>query len=51
MTMLQAVLMLVVFVCIVVLGREVALWYWKVNRIVALLESIDKKLGNGPSAS
>lgn len=24
--------------------REIMLWYWKVNRIVELLESIDSKL-------
>jgi len=51
MTLLQAALVLIVVVCALVLGREVALWYWKINRIVALLESIDKKLGDGQSAA
>lgn len=25
-------------------GREVICWYWKLNHIIALLESIDSKL-------
>lgn len=29
--------------------RVFVLWYWKVNRIVTLLESIDRKLGGGTS--
>jgi hypothetical protein len=27
-------------------GREVMCWYWKVNRIIQLLESIDSKLND-----
>jgi hypothetical protein len=29
---------------IFLVGREVMCWYWKVNRIIQLLESIDRKL-------
>ena len=29
---------------IFLVGREVVCWYWKLNRIVLLLESIDSKL-------
>lgn len=28
--------------------RELVLWYWRVNRVVELLESIDRKLGERP---
>jgi hypothetical protein len=30
--------------------REFTLWYFKINRIVSLLESIDSKLGDTPPA-
>lgn len=33
------ILILLFFLC-----RAIVLWYWKVDRIVALLESIDKRL-------
>ncbi len=29
---------------IFLVGREIMCWYWKVNRIIQLLESIDRKL-------
>ncbi len=29
---------------IFLVGRELFCWYWKVNRIISLLESIDSKL-------
>ena len=29
---------------IFLIGREVMCWYWKINRIIMLLESIDAKL-------
>ena len=37
---------LVVFVTIgiLVIIRHLVLWYWKINRVVELLESIDQKL-------
>ncbi len=35
---------LAIVLIVVVLIREVLCWYWKVNRIVTLLESIDRKL-------
>lgn len=31
------------------LGREILLWYWKVNHIVGLLESIDESLKQLPA--
>ena len=38
-------LIVILFVGFVfLLLREVVMWYWKVNRIVELLESIDRKL-------
>ena len=41
----QAALALIAILCLFFLGRELMMWYWKVNKIVQLLESIDKKLG------
>ncbi len=29
---------------IFLIGRQIVCWYWKINRIVSLLESIDSKL-------
>jgi len=37
---------LIVGIIIFLLCRELMCWYWKINRIVLLLESIDAKLGN-----
>ena len=37
------VVVVILFVIFLVI-REVMCWYWKINRIVVLLESIDKKL-------
>jgi hypothetical protein len=31
-----------IVILITFIGREVALWYWKVNKIVSLLEKIEK---------
>lgn len=38
---------LALLVGIFIVCREIVLWYWKVNRIVALLESIESKLSAG----
>ena len=35
-----AIVLLIFLIC-----RELVCWYWKINRIVSLLESIDQKLG------
>jgi hypothetical protein len=29
---------------IFLIGRQIVCWYWKINRIIELLESIDSKL-------
>jgi hypothetical protein len=48
-TILVALLLaLAVAFFIFLLLRAVMLWYWKVDRIVSLLESIDKKLEARP---
>ncbi len=31
------------------LGREILLWYWKIDRVVGLLESIDESLKQLPA--
>ncbi len=31
--------------------REIVCWYWKINRIVGLLESIESKLGGEEGSS
>jgi hypothetical protein len=33
-----------IVILIVLLIRELVMWYWKINRIVDLLESIDRKI-------
>jgi hypothetical protein len=38
-------LVLAIAVVIFLVFREIVLWYWKVNQVVALLKSIDAKLG------
>jgi len=42
---------LVVCFIIFMICREIVCWYWKLNRIVSLLESINKKLGGEPAVS
>lgn len=36
-----------IIVVLFVIGREIVCWYWKLNKIVKLLESIEQKLING----
>lgn len=48
--MLTSMIPTVLFCLIILIGlfllcREVMCWYWKINKLVALLESIDRKLG------
>ncbi len=38
-------------VIVMLIFREILCWYWKLNRIVGLLESIDLKLGKTGSTS
>ena len=47
-TLLIAIAVLAV---LVLLFREVSLWYWKINDILRLLQSIDNKLGATTSLS
>lgn len=35
-------LWLLLIVCMAIIIREIALWYWKINRTVELLENIEK---------
>ena len=44
---ISGVVLLIVFVVL----RELWCWYWKLNRIVSLLESIDKKLDGAEVSS
>ncbi|MDD5034034.1 MAG: hypothetical protein PHE55_04685 [Methylococcaceae bacterium] len=46
------VVLIAVLAVIVVflLIREIVCWYWKINRIVLLLESIEQKLGGKTSS-
>jgi hypothetical protein len=37
-------MILLVIVAVFLLIREIVCWYWKLNKIVDLLESIDKSL-------
>jgi len=39
---------LILTIALFLLFRAIVLWYWKVDKVVALLESIDKKLGPEP---
>jgi hypothetical protein len=34
-----------IMVVIFLIGRAIVLWYWRVNEGIALLKSIDEKLG------
>lgn len=36
---------LVIAVLLILVFRAIVLWYWRVNETVALLKSIDEKLG------
>ena len=48
---LIAAVVFVVYCAMVILLRRARCWYWKINRIVALLESIDKKLDGAEVSS
>lgn len=38
-------IILIVGIFVFLICRELLCWYWKINRTIELLESIDKKLG------
>jgi hypothetical protein len=42
--LVAAVVTLVIVIAIFLVFREVVCWYWKINRMVELLESIDATL-------
>jgi hypothetical protein len=42
--LVDAVIALVIVVVIFLVFRELVCWYWKINRMVELLESIDATL-------
>jgi hypothetical protein len=42
--LVATVVTLVIVIAIFLLFREVVCWYWKINRVVELLESIDATL-------
>jgi hypothetical protein len=42
--LVAAIVTLVIVIAIFLLFREVVCWYWKINRVVELLESIDATL-------
>jgi hypothetical protein len=44
--LVAAIVTLVIVVAIFLVFREVVCWYWKINRVVELLESIDATLRN-----
>ena len=44
----EDIVVLLVALVVFLVARELVTWYWKINRIVQLLESIDRKLGGGP---
>lgn len=50
----MAVLAIIIAVVIFLVLREIFCWYWKINRLVELLESIDANLrgrdANAPGA-
>ena len=48
--LVSAFLFLGILFLVFMLGRALVLWYWKVNQIVKLLQSIDSKL-SGRSAA
>ena len=45
---LDALIFLGIVLALFLIGREVVCWYWKLNRIVELLESIDRQLSTRP---
>lgn len=49
-TLLDSVLVYI-FIAIIfwLLVREIMCWYWKINRAITLLESIDRKLDKLPT--
>jgi hypothetical protein len=36
---------ILIYIIIILAIREIRCWYWKINKIVSLLESIDSKIG------
>jgi hypothetical protein len=42
--LVAAAVTLVIVIAIFLVFREVVCWYWKINRVVELLESIDATL-------
>ena len=40
---------IVVAIVVWLIVREIMCWYWKINRAISLLESIDRKLDRLPS--
>ena len=44
--LVDAIIALVIVVVIFLVFREVVCWYWKINRMVELLDSIDATLRN-----
>ncbi len=50
----KVLMLLLVVVVLFAIGREFMCWYWKFNKMVALLENISMKLdhitSNGPSS-
>jgi hypothetical protein len=47
------VILVVIVIAIVVflIAREIVCWYWKINRAITLLESINEQLGDLNNAS
>ena len=41
-----AILAFVVVIIVFLICRELVCWYWKINRIVELLEGLNRKLGS-----
>jgi hypothetical protein len=39
------------WVCVFLIARAFVLWYWKINRMVQLLESIDNSLKQLPAVA
>lgn len=42
--LVEVLIFAAVAVALFTMGRSLILWYWRVNRIVELLESIDQRL-------
>lgn len=49
--LLIPIIVITVTVAIFLIFRAVVLWYWKINRIVVLLEDIESHLNHGDSDS